>query len=137
MLRATAQAHRRTGVPISTHTHARKRVGLDQQRVFREEGVDLSRVVIGRGAFDYWESGMDYHFGNDMYESFVNYQTRLIRVLDRMSTRYGFIEIDASKPPEIIFRELQRRIASLQIRKVNGEPARVVRKAPAVRKVSA
>jgi len=105
----------------------------------------VSRVVIGRGAFDYWESGMDYHFGNDMYESFVNYQTRLIRVLDRMSARYGFIEIDASKPPEIIFRELQRRIASLQIRKVNGAaagvvrkaPAGVTRKAPAVGKVSA
>jgi len=47
ILRATAQAHRQTGVPISTHTHARRRVGLDQQRVFREEGVDLSRVVIG------------------------------------------------------------------------------------------
>ena len=47
ILRATAQAHRQTGVPISTHTHARRRVGLDQQRVFKEEGVDLSRVVIG------------------------------------------------------------------------------------------
>ncbi|MGC2744081.1 MAG: phosphotriesterase-related protein [Candidatus Angelobacter sp.] len=47
ILRATAQAHRKTGVPISTHTHARRRVGLDQQRIFREEGVDLSRVVIG------------------------------------------------------------------------------------------
>ena len=46
-LRATAQAHRRTGVPISTYTHACSRRGLDQQRVFREEGVDLSRVVIG------------------------------------------------------------------------------------------
>lgn len=47
VLRATAQAHRRTGIPISTHTHAGKKVGLDQQRIFREEGVDLSRVVIG------------------------------------------------------------------------------------------
>ncbi len=47
ILRATAQAHRRTGVPISTHTDARRRVGLDQQRIFREEGVDLSRVIIG------------------------------------------------------------------------------------------
>src|SRR5262245_9133030 len=47
ILRATAQAHRKTGVPISTHTHAGKKVGLDQQRIFREEGVDLSRVVIG------------------------------------------------------------------------------------------
>jgi phosphotriesterase-related protein len=42
-----AQAHRQTGVPISTHTHARGRRGLDQQRILREEGVDLSRVVIG------------------------------------------------------------------------------------------
>ena len=47
VLRAVAQAHRRTGVPISTHTHADTRRGLEQQRVFREEGVDLSRVVIG------------------------------------------------------------------------------------------
>lgn len=89
----------------------------------------VSRVVIGRGAFDYWESGMDYHFGDDMYESFVNYQTRLIRALDRMSARYGFIEIDASKRPDAIFLELQDRIASLQIRKVNGNSA--LRKASA------
>jgi len=47
ILRATARAHRRTGVPISTHTNAARRVGLEQQRIFREEGVDLSRVVIG------------------------------------------------------------------------------------------
>src|SRR5580693_1387067 len=85
----------------------------------------VSRVIIGRGAFDYWESGMDYHFGNDMYESFVNYQTRLIRVLDRMSARYGFIDIDAGKSPEAIFHELQRRITSMQLEKVNGSAARV------------
>lgn len=47
VLRAVAQAHRRTGVPISTHTHAHTRRGLEQQRVFTEEGVDLSRVIIG------------------------------------------------------------------------------------------
>jgi phosphotriesterase-related protein len=47
VLRAVARAHRRTGVPISTHTHAPSQRGLDQQRIFTEEGVDLSRVVIG------------------------------------------------------------------------------------------
>lgn len=47
ILRAVAKAHRLTGVPISTHTHARSKRGLEQQRVFLEEGVDLSRVVIG------------------------------------------------------------------------------------------
>ncbi len=46
-LRACAQAHRETGCPITTHTHAETRRGLDQQRVFAEEGVDLTRVVIG------------------------------------------------------------------------------------------
>ena len=47
VLRAVAQAHKRTGVPISTHTHAGLRRGLEQQRIFEEEGVDLSRVIIG------------------------------------------------------------------------------------------
>jgi phosphotriesterase-related protein len=47
VLRAVARAHRRTGVPISTHTHAASKRGLDQQRIFTEEGVDLRRVVIG------------------------------------------------------------------------------------------
>ena len=47
VLRAVAQAHRETGVPISTHTHAATKRGLEQQRIFADEGVDLSRVVIG------------------------------------------------------------------------------------------
>jgi phosphotriesterase-related protein len=47
VLRAAGRAHRRTGVPITTHTHALTERGLDQQRIFKEEGVDLSRVVIG------------------------------------------------------------------------------------------
>jgi phosphotriesterase-related protein len=47
VLRAVARAHRRTGVPISTHTHAASQQGLKQQDIFEEEGVDLGRVVIG------------------------------------------------------------------------------------------
>jgi phosphotriesterase-related protein len=47
VLRAVAQAHLRTGVPITTHTHAGTQRGLDQQRIFAEEGVNLGRVIIG------------------------------------------------------------------------------------------
>jgi len=47
VLRAVARAHRQTGVPISTHTHPGTHRGLEQQDVFEDEGVDLSRVVIG------------------------------------------------------------------------------------------
>ncbi|MFZ0251103.1 MAG: hypothetical protein WAL61_14250 [Acidimicrobiales bacterium] len=48
VLRAVAQAHRATGVPITTHTPTPPEPwGLEQQRIFEEEGVDLTRVVIG------------------------------------------------------------------------------------------
>ena len=78
ILRAVAKTHRRTGIPISTHTHAQTRRGLDQQRIFAEEGVDLSRVVIGHSGdttdLDYLEElldagstlGMD-RFGVDVF----------------------------------------------------------------------
>lgn len=46
-VRAIARAHRATGVPITTHSHAGTRRGLEQQDVFEGEGVDLRRVVIG------------------------------------------------------------------------------------------
>ena len=44
--RAVARAARRTGMAISTHA-VLSAVGLDQLRIFEEEGVDPSRVVIG------------------------------------------------------------------------------------------
>jgi len=88
----------------------------------------VSRVVLGRGAFDYWESGMDLRFGPDMYESFVRYQTRLIKALDSMVERYDFTLIDASQPIDRIFRELQRQIRRLQLLRVRPRK-RVARKA--------
>jgi len=86
VLRAVAKAHRQTGVPISTHTHAVTERGLEQQQVFEEEGVDLTRVIIGHSGdttdLDYLEKvvskgsmiGMD-RFGIDVelpFEDRVN-----------------------------------------------------------------
>jgi phosphotriesterase-related protein len=47
VLRACAQAHRATGAPITTHTDAATKRGLEQQEIFKSEGVDLTHVVIG------------------------------------------------------------------------------------------
>ena len=78
VLRAVARVHRKTGLPISTHTDAATRRGLDQQRIFGDEGVDLGRVVIGHSGdstdLDYLREllqagstlGMD-RFGVDAY----------------------------------------------------------------------
>ena len=52
VLRAAARAQIRTGVRISTHTWSPDRVGEQQVRILREEGVDLNRVYIGHSNDD-------------------------------------------------------------------------------------
>ncbi|MGH3440116.1 MAG: phosphotriesterase family protein [Sciscionella sp.] len=47
VMRAVAQAHVRTGAPITVHTSVHNQSGLLAQRLFAEEGVDLTKVVIG------------------------------------------------------------------------------------------
>jgi dTMP kinase len=79
----------------------------------------VQRVVVGKGAFDYWESGMDTGLGHDMFESFVHYQTQILHALDGMAERYRFITIDASRSPDDIFADLQSSIGQL----FEAEPA--------------
>jgi phosphotriesterase-related protein len=47
LLTAAAEAHRRTGTPIGTHSNAPAGSGTGQQDVLEACGVDLSRVLIG------------------------------------------------------------------------------------------
>ncbi|MFF9778602.1 phosphotriesterase [Streptomyces sp. NPDC013978] len=48
VMRAVARAHRRTGVPITVHTHPGAHTGWEVKRVLcDEEGVDPGRVVLG------------------------------------------------------------------------------------------
>jgi dTMP kinase len=82
----------------------------------------VSRVVLGRGAFDYWESGMDMRFGDNMFDSFVKYQTKLIRALDAMAKKYDFVTVDASRPPDLIFHDLQEHISNLDIKRMRNMP---------------
>jgi phosphotriesterase-related protein len=46
ILRAVAAAHRRTGAPITVHTHPGTRRGLEVKRILDDEGVDPRRVVL-------------------------------------------------------------------------------------------
>jgi phosphotriesterase-related protein len=47
VMRAVAQAHVRTGTPITVHTAPLTQSGLVAQQVLAEEGVDLRDIVIG------------------------------------------------------------------------------------------
>ena len=73
----------------------------------------IPRVLTSPNGFDYWESGMDIHLGDDLFDSFVEYQTRMLSVFDSMIDEYGFGVIDATQPIDTIYRNLQRQIGRL------------------------
>jgi dTMP kinase len=71
---------------------------------------DLVTRVLQSTGFDYWESGMDMHMGDDMYESFVRYQKWLLAEFDKMVETFGFTVIDASGSVEEVFENLRQRV---------------------------
>ena len=82
-------------------------------------GVDdlIPRVVFGQG-FNYWESGMDLHPSEDMYESFRKYQTSLLAQFDVLAEEYSFEVIDASADIRTVFERLRAGVG----RVLSGEP---------------
>ena len=76
--RAVARTHLDTGAPITVHTSGPHQTGRTAVRIFREEGVDLTKVVIGHAGdsndLDYLSEladtgatlGMD-RFGLDLF----------------------------------------------------------------------
>jgi dTMP kinase len=72
----------------------------------------VSRMVHGRG-FNYWEAGMDIRCADNLYDSFCNYQGRLIEQFDQLSKEYGFLEVDATQSVTAVFEELRRHIRDL------------------------
>ncbi len=72
----------------------------------------VSRLIYGRG-LNYWEAGMDIHPSNNLYDSFIDYQSELIQLFDRFSNQYGFVTIDAGRPVMDVFSDLQDQINDL------------------------
>lgn len=71
----------------------------------------VSRLLESGGGFDYWESGMDINVGTDFYDSFIEYQTRMLREFDRMTGEYGFRVVDASRSVRRVAADLRRTVA--------------------------
>ena len=63
--------------------------------------------------FDYWESGMDLRLGDDLYDSFVEYQKQLLKQFEQMKDTFHYQTIDASRSIPQVFAELQKRIEPL------------------------
>ncbi len=96
----------------------------DRVLYLRASVDDLITRVLQEDGFDYWESGMDLHLGDDMYESFVEYQKRIMDRFDKMVEDYGFRVIDASRSIDEIFADLKGQISEVlnADREAAGDP---------------
>jgi dTMP kinase len=72
----------------------------------------IPRVLKARG-FDYWESGRDFMSGRDLYDSYVEYQTRLLAQFDAIADEFDFIHVDANQSILEVFRRLKGDISAL------------------------
>lgn len=73
----------------------------------------VARVLTSGREFDYWESGMDMYLGEDFYDSFIEYQKRMLREFDRMKGEYGFRVLNASQPVRRVAADLRRAITRI------------------------
>ena len=73
----------------------------------RAKVEDLIPRVLGTRGFDYWESGMDFLGHSDYYQSFAEYQARMLAAFARLGQEYGFRDVDASGSIESVFQQLR------------------------------
>jgi dTMP kinase len=81
----------------------------------------IPRVLAGKG-MDYWESGMHLALGSDMFDSFRNYQTRLIREYNALAREFQFTTVDARQPIGDIQQQLRSHIRRFLTAKKGSAP---------------
>ena len=89
----------------------------------RIEAQQLVPRVLAEGPFDYWESGMDMPMGEDLYDSFVTYQDRIIHELDGLAREYGFHTLDANRDVDDIADELCASVTRVLMKRPSGATA--------------
>lgn len=71
----------------------------------------ITRIVHGRG-ITYWEAGMDVRCSDNLFDSFVVYQTQLMQQFNAMAKEYDFITVDANRSPHVVDMELRSHITN-------------------------
>jgi dTMP kinase len=64
-------------------------------------------------ALDYWESGMDLGLSRDMFDSFVQYQGKMIQQFRRLQKMFGFTIVNGERSVDEVTSELKAKIAAV------------------------
>jgi dTMP kinase len=86
--------------------------------------VAFDREFNKSQTISYWESGRDMSLSNDLFQSFIRYQSMIKREFEYLSKRHGFIELDGEANVSKVNGVLRKRIASqLGIRSTTYKPS--------------
>ena len=87
----------------------------------------IARVLQSRG-MDFWESGMDLKTGDDIYDSFRQYQSKMLKEYSSMGDEFHFRLLDARRPIDRIQDELRKQVAAfLEPQEKPADPASLVK----------
>jgi dTMP kinase len=77
----------------------------------------VQRTFTKISTLDYWESGMDIGLSRDMFDSFLQYQTRMAEQFQRLQKNYGFEIIDGHRSVDEIHADLIAKIEGVLVGK--------------------
>jgi len=73
----------------------------------------VQRNLSKTATLDYWESGMDLGLSSNLFDSFLQYQTKMQATFRKLQKTYEFEIIDANRSTDSITKELRKKIGSL------------------------
>ncbi len=86
--------------------------------------VAFDREFKKSQTISYWESGRDMSLSNDLFQSFIRYQSMIKREFEYLSKRHGFLELDGEQSVAEVNGKLRKRIAShLGIQSTHYKPS--------------
>ena len=73
----------------------------------------ILRIFESGKSINYWGVGMHIGLSNDLYESFVKYQTLILNKFDQMTDEFIFKIVEASRWPKSVNSVLKNEIEKL------------------------
>jgi dTMP kinase len=75
----------------------------------------VQRNFAKNSALDYWESGMDLGFSRDMFDSFLQYQSRMQETFKALQANFKFHMIDGDQSVESIHKNLRNEVTEVLV----------------------
>ncbi len=75
--------------------------------------VAFDREFKKSHSISYWEAGRDMSLSNDLFQSFIRYQSMVKKEFERLSRLHNFVELDGNSTVPAVNKELRKQIGAL------------------------